>query len=85
LLGIGLPAGAEFALTFLSAAVVYYVIRDLGAAAQAGFGIGSRVLQVIILPAGVVATAAVPVVGQNFGAKYTSPLRSSCSGGPNCS
>jgi putative MATE family efflux protein len=75
ILNIGLPAGAEFGLMFLSAAVVYYTIRDLGASAQAGFGIGSRVLQAILLPGMVVATAAAPVAGQNFGARNTARVR----------
>ncbi len=69
ILNIGLPAGAEFALLFLYTAVVYYAIRNFGAAAQAGFGIGSRVMQAILMPAMAIAVAAGPIVGQNFGAK----------------
>jgi putative MATE family efflux protein len=65
---LGLPAAGEFVLTFLYTALVYYAIRDFGAAAQAGFGIGSRVLQVILLPAIAIAFAAGPIVAQNFGA-----------------
>jgi hypothetical protein len=44
ILNVGLPAGGEFALIFAWMAVIYYVLRDFGAAAQAGFGIGTRVL-----------------------------------------
>jgi putative MATE family efflux protein len=69
MLKIGLPAGGEFALQFVFTAVVYYTIRHFGASAQAGFGIGSRVLQAILLPAMAVAFSAGPIVGQNFGAK----------------
>ncbi len=50
-------------------AIVYWIIRDFGAAAQAGFGIASRVMQMIFLPAMAVAFAAAPIAGQNFGAK----------------
>jgi len=69
MLNIGLPAGGEFALQFVFTAVVYYTIRNFGSSAQAGFGIGSRVLQAILLPAMAVAFAAGPIAGQNFGAK----------------
>lgn len=68
LLGIGLPAGGEFALMFVYMAVIFYAIRDQGAAAQAGFGIGSRVMQAIFLPAMAIAFAVSPVAGQNVGA-----------------
>lgn len=65
---IGLPAGGEFALMFVYMAVVYWTIRAFGAEAQAGFGVGGRVMQAIFLPAMAVAFAAAPVAGQNFGA-----------------
>jgi len=68
ILGIGLPAGGEFALMFVYMAVIYALIRDFGATAQAGFGIGSRVMQAIFLPAIAIAFAASPVAGQNVGA-----------------
>ncbi|HEX6313326.1 MAG TPA: MATE family efflux transporter [Gemmatimonadaceae bacterium] len=67
-LKIGLPAGGEFALMFLYMAVVYYSIRAFGPEAQAGFGVGGRVMQAVFLPAMAVAFAAAPVAGQNFGA-----------------
>jgi putative MATE family efflux protein len=68
MLNIGLPAGAEFALLGFYIGVVYWIIRDFGAAAQAGFGIGSRLTQSIFLPAMAIAFAASPLAGQNFGA-----------------
>jgi putative MATE family efflux protein len=68
ILTIGLPAGGEFAIIFVWMGVIYYVLRDFGAAAQAGFGIGTRVLGLIQMPALGVALAAAPIVGQNFGA-----------------
>jgi len=43
ILRIGLPAGGEFALMFVYMAVIYTVIRDFGATAQAGFGTTGRV------------------------------------------
>lgn len=67
-LHIGLPSGGEFAMLFIYSAITYYAIRNFGAAAQAGFGIGSRVLQAIMLPAMAIAFAAGPIAGQNYGA-----------------
>ena len=68
MLRIGVPAGAEFLLMFLSMAVNYWIIRNFGSAAQAGYGVGSRVLQAIFLPGMAVAFAAAPIAGQNLGA-----------------
>jgi hypothetical protein len=50
MLGLGLPAGGGFLLMFVYVAIIYWVIRDFGAA-QAGFGVGQRVMQAIMLPA----------------------------------
>ena len=68
ILNVGLPAGGEFAMMFIFMAVVYFVLSDFGAAAQAGFGIGQRVLGLIQMPALAVALAAGPIAGQNVGA-----------------
>jgi putative MATE family efflux protein len=68
LLRIGLPAGGEFALMFAYLAVIYWIIRRFGADAQAGFGIGQRLMQSMFLPAMAVAFATAPIVGQNFAA-----------------
>jgi putative MATE family efflux protein len=75
MLDVGLPAGGEFALMFIYMAVVYWVISDFGAAAQAGFGIGSRIMQSIFMPAMAIAFAAGPIAGQNFGAKQGARVR----------
>ncbi|MGZ5105905.1 MAG: MATE family efflux transporter [Usitatibacter sp.] len=69
LLNIGLPAGGEFALLGVFTGIMYWATRDFGAAAQAGFGIGTRVMQMIFLPAMALAFAAAPIAGQNFGAR----------------
>lgn len=68
ILKVGLPAGGEFALMFVYMGVIYAVIKDVGAAAQAGFGIGGRVMQSLFIPAMSVAFAAAPIAGQNIGA-----------------
>lgn len=75
MLEIGLPAGGEFALMFVYMGVVYWVISDFGSAAQAGFGIGSRIMQSIFMPAMAIAFAAGPIAGQNFGAGQASRVR----------
>ena len=68
LLRVGLPAGGEFLLMFVLMAVLYWVLRPFGPDAQAGFGIGMRIMQSMYLPAMAVAFAAAPIVGQNFAA-----------------
>jgi len=68
MLRIGLPAGGEFALMSVYMVLVYDIIRPFGAAAQAGFGIGIRVVQAMFLPTVAIAFAAAPVAGQNYGA-----------------
>ncbi len=68
MLAIGLPAGGEFFMMFFYLAFIYWLIQDFGAAAQAGFGLGSRVIQALFLPALAVAFALPAIVGQNFGA-----------------
>ena len=75
MLGIGFPAGGEFLLMFLFMAVIYWTIRDFGSPAQAGFGLGSRIMQSIFLPAMAVAFAAPAVAGQNFGAQSADRVR----------
>jgi Na+-driven multidrug efflux pump len=72
---IGLPAGGEFAIIFANMAVIYYALARFGAAAQAGFGIGSRLLGVIHMPALSIALAAGAIAGQNFGAGNPARVR----------
>jgi putative MATE family efflux protein len=75
ILRVGLPPGGEFALLFVYMAVIYWVIRHFGAAAQAGFGIGGRVMQAIFLPAMAVAFAVAPIAGQNVGGGHAARVR----------
>lgn len=72
---IGLPSALEFLIMFLTNIIIYFVIRDFGSHAQAGFGIGARIMQSIFLPAMAVAFAAAPIAGQNFGAKRFDRVR----------
>ena len=67
ILNIGLPAGGEFFMMFVILGVIYWVIRSFGPAAQAGFGIGGRMMQALFLPVMALAFGATPLAGQNFG------------------
>ena len=75
LLTIGLPAGAEFALLTVYLIIVYVVSRPFGASAQAGFGIGIRVVQACFMPVVALGFAVAPVAGQNFGARRADRVR----------
>ncbi len=74
-LRIGLPAGAEFALVAVYLFIVYTVTRPFGAAAQAGFGIGLRIMQAGFMPIVALGFAVAPVAGQNFGARAADRVR----------
>jgi putative MATE family efflux protein len=72
---IGLPAGAEFIMLTVYMVLVYIVSRPFGAMAQAGFGIGGRVMQAAFLPVVALGFAVAPVAGQNFGARLGDRVR----------
>ncbi len=69
MLSIGLPSGVEFGITTVYLALVYSITRPFGAAAQAGFGIGMRIIQAGFMPVVALAFSVAPVAGQNFGAR----------------
>ncbi len=75
MLKIGLPAGAEFAMMGVYMVVVYAITRPFGAAAQAGFGVGLRIVQSAFLPVVALGFAVAPVAGQNFGAGHGQRVR----------
>jgi putative MATE family efflux protein len=75
MLKVGLPAGAEFGLMSVYLLVVYTVSRPFGSAAQAGFGIGLRLIQACFLPVVALGIAVAPVAGQNFGARLGDRVR----------
>ena len=75
MLNIGLPSGTEFLLISVNMGVIYAAIRPFGAQAQAGFGIGSRVMQAGFMPAVAISFGVDAVVGQNFGARAAARVR----------
>ena len=81
MLRIGVPAGAEFILLFVYILIVYWIIRNFGPAAQAGFGVGARVMQALFLPVVALSFAVSPVVGQNFGGRRADRVRHSIKSG----
>ncbi len=75
MLEIGLPAGAEFALMAVYLFIVYRIAAPFGSAAQAGFGIGMRVVQALFMPVVALGFSVAPVAGQNVGARLPSRVR----------
>jgi putative MATE family efflux protein len=75
MLSIGLPAGFEFGLMALYMFIVYTISRPFGAAAQAGFGIGMRVVQAGFMPVVALGFSVAPVAGQNFGARLAQRVK----------
>jgi putative MATE family efflux protein len=69
MLAVGLPAGVEFGLMAVYLFVVYTLSRPFGAAAQAGFGVGQRIVQAGFMPVVALGFSVAPVAGQNFGAR----------------
>jgi putative MATE family efflux protein len=74
-LKIGLPAGVEFAFIAVYLFIVYTVSRPFGAAAQAGFGVGQRIIQAGFMPIVALGFAVAPVAGQNFGGHKADRVR----------
>jgi putative MATE family efflux protein len=72
---IGLPTSLEFGMMFVIFVLLYWVIRPFGPEAQAGVGVGVRIMQMIFLPAMAIAFAAAPIAGQNFGARRYDRVR----------
>lgn len=75
MLAIGLPAGAEFSLMAIYMFLVLVVSRPFGSAAQAGFGIGLRLVQAMFLPVVALGFSVAPVAGQNVGARRFDRVR----------
>jgi putative MATE family efflux protein len=75
MLAIGFPTGVEFGITALYLVIVYSITRPFGAAAQAGFGIGMRVIQAGFMPVVALGFSVAPVAGQNFGARQAQRVK----------
>ena len=75
LLSIGLPAGFDFAMMAVYLFIVYSVTKPFGSAAQAGFGIGMRVMQAGFMPVVALGMSVAPIAGQNFGARHADRVK----------
>jgi len=75
MLSIGLPSGVEFGIMTVYLGLVYAITRPFGAAAQAGFGIGMRIIQAGFMPVVALAFSVAPVAGQNFGARQAQRVK----------
>src|SRR4029077_13496572 len=62
-------------MMFVILAVIYWVIRGFGPAAQAGFGIGGRGEQALFLPVMALAFGTTPLAGQNYGGGHFARVR----------
>ena len=70
MLRIGMPAGGEFVIMVLLNSAIYALIADFSTAAQASYGIASRVMQALLMPAMAISFAVPAVAGQNFGGRH---------------
>jgi putative MATE family efflux protein len=75
MLAIGLPTGFEFGIMAVYQGLVYSIAKPFGSAAQAGFGIGMRVIQAGFMPVVALGFAVAPVAGQNFGARFADRVK----------
>lgn len=72
---IGLPAGMEFLIVMTILGANYIIIKSFGAQAQAGLGIGMRLMQAGFMPAIALSFAVAAVAGQNYGARRYDRVR----------
>jgi putative MATE family efflux protein len=71
----GRPASGACASIFVSHGVIDWCMQSFGATAQAGCGVGARVMPSIFVPAMAMAFAASLIAGQNFGARQAERVR----------
>ncbi|MDD4127295.1 MAG: MATE family efflux transporter [Methanomicrobium sp.] len=76
ILGVGIPASLEFMLMSLVLLVINYILVDVsGTDAVAVYTGGWRVVMFAIIPLAAIGTAAVSVVGANYGARKFENLK----------
>ncbi len=63
------PVALQHASVSIGFLIITKFVSDFGENAIATFGIGTRIDQLVVLPAIGIAISVVPIVGQNFGAK----------------
>jgi len=68
ILSLGLPASAEQSTRALSMLMIMFLVTSAGVVGTAAYGVGSRVLSFVIIPALGFSLATSTMVGQNIGA-----------------
>ena len=68
---LGLPSAGEHSVVALGMTVLMSIVSQFGTMVVAAYGIGSRILSVVMLPSRGLATATTTMVGQNLGAEQT--------------
>jgi len=66
---IGVPAAAEQTIIAFGMTILMGIVSNFGAMAVAAYGIGSRILSVVMMPIQGVSMATTTMVGQNLGAQ----------------
>lgn len=66
---LGFPASIEQSARALGLIVMTYLITSFGTTSMAAYGVGSNVLQVVMIPAMGLSMAIATLVGQNIGAR----------------
>ncbi|CAN0490005.1 unnamed protein product, partial [Hapterophycus canaliculatus] len=69
------PSGFAFLIMILAGVVVQFALKDFGEDAVAGYGIGIRLEQLVILPLMGLSSALLPIAAQNLGAKNPERVR----------
>lgn len=69
------PSGFAFLIMILAGVVVQFALKDFGEDAVAGYGIGIRLEQLVILPLMGLSSALLPIAAQNLGAKNPDRVR----------
>lgn len=75
---IGLPSSAETANRSLDLAIMTWLVAGFGAKALAAYGIGSRIITLVLMPSFAISAGTTTMVGQNIGARQ--PDRAAQSG-----
>jgi putative MATE family efflux protein len=70
-----IPSGFAFLIMILAGVVVQFALKSFGEHAVAGFGIGIRLEQLVILPLMGLSSALLPIAAQNLGARNPDRVR----------
>ncbi len=71
----GLPIGTNLLMMSLGSLIALYYVSSYGYQAVAGYGIGYRIEQLMLLPALGISSATLSLVSNNFGAKEYARIR----------